>query len=143
MVGVSLYCRARRSSALSSASTSAMSRSAARTSWTLRQVSSTSETGHALMHEPRFGADDLGQMREEGDDVVLGDALDLVDARDVELGGLALGPDCLRRRLRNHAEFGHGVGGMGLDLEPDAKPRLRRPDRRHLRAGIARYHGCP
>ena len=43
MVGVSLYSRARRSSASSSASTSAMRRSAARTSCTLKQVSSTSE----------------------------------------------------------------------------------------------------
>ena len=40
--------------------------------------------GHALVHEARLGADDLGEMGEEGDDVVLGLALDLVDARDVE-----------------------------------------------------------
>jgi hypothetical protein len=40
--------------------------------------------GHALMHEARFGADDLGQMGQEGDDVMLGLALDLVDALDVE-----------------------------------------------------------
>ena len=55
--------------------------------------------GHALVHEARLGADDLGEMGEEGDDVVLGLALDLVDARDVELGVLALGPDRLRRLL--------------------------------------------
>ncbi len=36
------------------------------------------------MHEARLRADDLGEMRQEGDDVVLGLALDLVDARDVE-----------------------------------------------------------
>ncbi len=36
------------------------------------------------MHEARFRPDDLGEMRQEGDDVVLGLALDLVDARDVE-----------------------------------------------------------
>ena len=36
------------------------------------------------MHEARFGADDLGEMRQERDHVVLGLALDLVDARDVE-----------------------------------------------------------
>ena len=41
---------------------------------------------HALVHEARFRADDLGEMGEEGDDVVLGLALDLVDPRDVELG---------------------------------------------------------
>jgi hypothetical protein len=43
MVGVSLCSKARRSSAARSASTSAIRRSAARTSWTLKHVSSTSE----------------------------------------------------------------------------------------------------
>ena len=42
--------------------------------------------GHALVHEARLGADDLGEVGEEGDDVVLDLALDLVDARDVEDG---------------------------------------------------------
>ena len=96
--------------------------------------------GHALMHEARFRPDDLGEMGEEGDDVVLGLALDLVDARDVELGVLALGPDLRRRLLRDDAELGHGVGGMRLDLEPDAKARLRRPDRRHFGPGVAGDH---
>ena len=40
--------------------------------------------GHALMDEARVRADEFGQMGQEGDDVVLGDALDLVDAVDVE-----------------------------------------------------------
>ena len=40
--------------------------------------------GHPLMHEARVRPDELGQMGEEGDDVVLDLALDLVDARDVE-----------------------------------------------------------
>ena len=93
---------------------------------------------HALMHEARLRTDDFGEMGEEGDDVVLDLALDLVDPRGVEFRGVALLPDRLRRLFRDHAEFGHGVGGMGLDLEPDAKARLRRPDRRHLRAGVAR-----
>ena len=48
---------------------------------------------HALVHETRLGADDLGEMGEEGDDVVLGLALDLVDARDIERRILGLGPD--------------------------------------------------
>ena len=34
------------------------------------------------MHEPRIGAHNLGQMRQEGDDVMLGDRLDGVDAGD-------------------------------------------------------------
>ena len=92
------------------------------------------------MHESRLGADDFGEMGEKGDDVVLDLALDLLDPRDVELWRFALGPDFLRRRLGDDAEFGHGVGGMRLDLEPDAKARLRRPDRRHFRAGVAGDH---
>ena len=40
--------------------------------------------GHAQMHEPRVGPDDFGEMGEEGDDVVLDLALDLVDARGIE-----------------------------------------------------------
>ncbi len=92
------------------------------------------------MHEPRLGADDLGKVRQERDDVVLGDALDLVDPGHVEFGVFALGPDLLRRSLRHHAELGHGVGGVRLDLEPDAKPRLRRPDRNHVGTGVTRDH---
>ncbi len=52
--------------------------------------------GHALVQEPGLRADDLGDMGQEGDDVVLGGALDLVDALDVEGGFAALGPDRLR-----------------------------------------------
>ena len=93
--------------------------------------------GHALVHEARLRADDLGEMGEEGDDVVLDLALDLVDARDVEGGVLALLPDRLRRRLRDDAELGHGVGGVRLDLEPDAEARLRRPRSRPSRGGCS------
>ena len=42
--------------------------------------------GHALVHEARLRPDDLGEVGEEGDDVVLDLALDRVDARDVERG---------------------------------------------------------
>ncbi len=64
-------------------------------------------------------------MREEGDDVVLDLALDRVDPRDVELGGSPLAADRLGRSLGDHAELGHGIGGMRLDLEPDAVAGLR------------------
>ena len=46
----------------------------------------------------------------------------------------------LRGRLGDDAEFGHGVAGVGLDLEPDPEARLRRPDRGHLGAGVAGDH---
>ena len=42
--------------------------------------------------------------------------------------------------LRDDPKLRHGVGGMRLDLEPDAIARLRVPDRRHFGAGIARDH---
>ncbi len=89
------------------------------------------------MHEARFRPDDLGQVREEGDDVVLDLRFDLVDAGDVERGGLALFPDFLCSVLGDDAEFGHGVGGVRLDLEPDAEFGFRRPDRGHRGAGVA------
>ena len=40
---------------------------------------------YALLHEARLGADMLGQVHAEGDDVVLHLALDLVDAGYVGL----------------------------------------------------------
>jgi hypothetical protein len=96
--------------------------------------------GHALVDEARIRADELGQMGEEGDDVMLGDALDLVDALDIEGGAAALLPDRLRGFLRDHAELGQRVAGMGLDLEPDAEAGLRRPDGDHFRPGITGDH---
>src|SRR5271154_6472074 len=96
--------------------------------------------GHALMNEPRVRSDEFGEMGEEGDDVMLGRLFDLVDPRYVELGLVALLSDRLRRLLRNEADLGHRLGRRGLDLKPDAKARLGRPDRGHLGAGIARDH---
>ena len=96
--------------------------------------------GHALMDEARVRPDELGEMGQEGDDVVLGDALDLVDALDVEGRRAALFPDGLGRLLRDDAELGQRVAGMRLDLEPDAEARLGRPDGDHFRARIARDH---
>ena len=96
--------------------------------------------GHALMHEARVRPDEFGEVGEEGDDVVLGRLLDLVDARDVEFGLAALLPDRLRRLFRDDADLGQRFAGVGLDLEPDAKARLGRPDGGHLGAGVARDH---
>ena len=96
--------------------------------------------GHALMHEAGlFAADMFGEVGEEGDHVMLGHGLDLVDAGDVELHVLGL-PDGLGIFLGDHAEIGHGVAGMGLDLVPDLELGFRRPDGDHFGAGIARDH---
>src|SRR5216683_5855001 len=92
------------------------------------------------MHEARLGADDFRQMGEEGDDVVLGFALDLVDPRDVEGRVFGLGPDRLCGVLRNHAEFRLRIRRVRLDLEPDLEARLRLPDGGHFRAGVAGNH---
>ena len=99
--------------------------------------------GHALVHEARFGTHDLREMGQEGDHVMLGHRLDLVDARHVEDGILSLFPDLRRRRLGDYAELRQAVGGMGLDLEPDAEAGLRFPDGSHFGAGIAGDHGGP
>ena len=92
------------------------------------------------MDEARLGTDDFGQMGQEGDDVMLGLALDLVDPGDVEGGVLGLGPDRLRGFLGDDAEFGQRVRRVRLDLEPDPKAGLRLPDGGHFRAGVAGDH---
>ena len=79
------------------------------------------------MHEAGLGPDDFGEMRQEGDDVVLGHGFDLVDAGHVEHGVAALFPDPGGGRLRHHAQVRPGIGGMRLDLEPDAEAGLRAP----------------
>ena len=93
--------------------------------------------GHALVHEARLGADDFGQMGQEGDDVVLGLALDLVDPRDVEGGVLGLGPDRLGGFLGDHAEFRQRIRRMRLDLEPDLEAGLRPPRWRPFPGGYS------
>ena len=96
--------------------------------------------GHALVDEAGLGADDFGQMGQEGDDVVLGLALDLVDPGDVEGGVRALCPDRLGGFLGDDAEFRQRVRRMRLDLEPDLEAGLGRPDGGHFRAGVAGDH---
>ena len=51
--------------------------------------------GHPLMHEAGVGADEFGEVGEEGDHVVLGRPFDLVDPRDVEFRLRALFPRSL------------------------------------------------
>ena len=59
----------------------------------------------------------------------------------VVIGVLALGPDRPGGFLRNHAQFGLGVRGMRLDLEPDPETCQRLPNGSHFRAAIAGDHG--
>ena len=79
-------------------------------------------------------------MRQEGDDVVLHLALDLVDLGDIEDGGVAFFADVLRGFLRDHVQLGQRLAGMRLDLEPDAELGLGGPDGDHFGPRIARNH---
>src|SRR5260370_289603 len=90
------------------------------------------------MNKPRLPPDDLGKAGEKRNHLVLDFAFDLFGPRGIEFRRFACCPDWLGGILRDHAKLGHGVGGMGFDLEPDAKPRFRRPDYRHLRTRITR-----
>ncbi len=95
---------------------------------------------HALVQEPGFRSDDFGDVRQEGDDVVLGDLLDLVDPVGVPDRVLALLPDGLGGQLRDGPDLGHRFGGVGLDLEHDVELGLRRPDGGRLGSGVAGDH---
>ena len=103
--------------------------------------------GHSLMHEAAVRPDRIGQPGEEGDHVVTGFTLDLVDAVDVGR------PDHFQGRpapLADGASGGggdqavprHALGGQRLDLEPDAVAILGRPDGVHLGSGITGNHRC-
>jgi hypothetical protein len=74
------------------------------------------------MDEAGIRTDIFGEVGQEGDNVVLGLTLDLVDAGDFPF---ALLPDRLGRRFGNDAQFGLGIAGVSLDFEPDAEPVFR------------------
>ena len=93
------------------------------------------------MHKPRLiGPDMFGQMGQERDHVMFGDGLDLVDAGHVELDIFRL-PHGGGVFARDHAQIGHRIAGMRLDLVPDAELGLGRPDFDHLGAGVTGDHG--
>jgi hypothetical protein len=88
--------------------------------------------GHALVHEARLGPDDLGQMGQEGDDVVLGLALDLVDPVDVEGGVLALFPDFLAASL-GITPSSASASAAWASISNQMRNGLGRPDSRWTR----------
>ncbi len=95
--------------------------------------------GHAQMDETCLGADMLGELRGEGDDIVTRNLLNLLDPGDAGpgIGLIAFFPDGARDRLRDDAELGLGVAGIGLDFEPDAEPGLWSPEMDHFGSAIA------
>ena len=84
-------------------------------------------------------ADVLGDGGGEGDDVVLGDLLDFLDAGDVEAAAL---PDVARGVGGDDAGARHRVGGGHFDLQPGFVLALVAPDATHLGAGVASDHRC-
>ena len=87
------------------------------------------------MEPARGGPDVLGDGGREGDDVVLRDLLDLLDAGDVER---RLRAQLARRVRRNDARLGHRVGRRELHLQPRLVAALVAPDRAHLRIRVPR-----
>ena len=140
MVGVILCSKARFFSAASTRSISAIRMSAARVSWTLRQVSSTSEEVMPWCTKRASGPTISARwVRKAMTSCLVSRSISSIRATS-KVGILGLGPDRLRGFLRDHAELGQRVRRMRLDLEPDLEARLRLPDRGHFRAGIAGDH---
>jgi hypothetical protein len=82
-------------------------------------------------------------MGEEGDHIVAGDLLDLVDPSRVgqSLAVLFRGLPQSRDRVGGYrAQLRHGLRGRELDLQPDRELLLGREEPRHLRAGVAWDH---
>ena len=98
--------------------------------------------GQPRVDVTRLGADDLGKVGQEGDHVVFRLALDRVDAPDIEHGVSSARPHGRRGLARHLAKLRHRVERVGLDLEPDAEPGLRLPERDHLRAAVAGDHAA-
>src|SRR5690606_18626032 len=92
---------------------------------------------HTLVNEARLRSDMLGEIREEGDHVVLGLALDLVDPLDLEAPAL---PDRFGRIGGDYSQLRLCIASVRLNLEPDPELRLRLPDLGHLGAAVTRYH---
>ena len=93
--------------------------------------------GHALMYETGVFANMFGKAGQEGDDIMLCLALDLVDSVDIETAAF---PDGLCRLLRDHAKRRHRVTGMCLNFVPDLKFTLFGPDGGHFRSRISGNH---
>ncbi len=98
--------------------------------------------GEAEMDVARLRPDNFGEMRQKRDDIVLDLALDRVDAGSVKRRLLSFFPNYFSSRFRDQPKLCHGVGGVSLDLEPDAEAGCRRPDGGHVRPGVARDHAA-
>ena len=89
------------------------------------------------MQPARRRSDLLGHRRREGNHVVLGRLLDLLDAGDVEVAALT---NVARGLARDDAGVGHRLRRRGLDLQPRLVAAFVAPDSAHVRVGIAWDH---
>ena len=84
-------------------------------------------------------ANDFGQMGQKSDDVMFRDGFDFIDPGNIEFNILCL-PNGFGVFFWDHAQFGHGVTGMGLDLVPNAEFGFWGPDGDHIGSGVSRDH---
>ena len=99
--------------------------------------------GHAEVQIARLGADHLLDVSEERDHVVAGFGLDRLDPLRIDqrrARGARPRRAPSRDLARHLADLRHRLQRAQLDLEPQAQAMLRRPDRGHLGAGVARNH---
>ena len=89
------------------------------------------------MDKTAFRANKGGNTGQKGDHVMLGFAFDTVDFLNIEIGFLT---DGIGGLLRDHAQSGLGIAGVDFNIQPDSETAFIRPDRGHLRAGVACYH---
>ena len=93
--------------------------------------------GQAEVEVAALGADRLGDLADEGDDVMVGRPLDLEDPVDVDAGARLEDRERLGRDL---ATGGLGAGDRELDPEHRLEPGRVGPDRAHLGERVARDH---
>ena len=106
--------------------------------------------GHAIVNPTAglgsvsrdVGVDVLLHVGEEGDDVVAGDLLDLVNLGLLKVGVVA-DPGGLVLGDANLTKLGLGLASEDLDLLPDGVLVLEREDVAHLRTGITVDHAAP
>ena len=89
------------------------------------------------MDKTRILANIFSKIRQKGDDIMFGFALDIINAFDIK--GTTL-PDCGRGIAWNYAEFCLRITSMRLNFKPDLKFAFLRPNCGHLRPGITRNH---
>jgi hypothetical protein len=74
---------------------------------------------HPAVQPPGFEADELLDVRQEGDDVMLGRPLDLVDAGRIDDDVLAA--DAGGRSARHEPRILHALASGELDVQPDGE----------------------